>query len=264
MRGTYIGHGKMLISPIWGGKMVVPSDDLSVMPDLVINGAFDISLTQYMLRHIKEGSTVVDVGANIGYTTILLGRRVGKHGKVLAFEASPTNYDFAVENVKLNYLSHVDLFQLAVYKEAAVLPFLEPSRFRGGGSLKIKETQESLAINAPFDAFNIIEVNAVSLDEQLRDVGKIDFIKIDIEGGEYNAFLGMEGLLKNRKVDVVSFELNAGALGDELLPLRELLKSYATSHGVSFYIINAEGDPVIEDLEELFEIPHVDSILACF
>jgi hypothetical protein len=74
----------------------------------------------------------------------------------------------------------------------------------------------------------------------------------------------MEGLLKNRKVDVVSFELNAGALGDELLPLRELLKSYATSHGVSFYIINAEGDPVIEDLEELFEIPHVDSILACF
>jgi hypothetical protein len=48
------------------------------------------------------------------------------------------------------------------------------------------------------------------------------------------------------------------------LPLRELLRSYEASHGVSFYIINAEGDPVTEDLEELFEIPHVDSILACF
>jgi FkbM family methyltransferase len=264
MRGTYIGNGKMLISPIWGGKMVAPSDDLSLMPDLVIDGACDIALTNFILRHIKEGSTVIDVGSNIGYTTILLGRRVGKNGKVFAYEASPKNYDFTVENVKMNYLPHVDLFQLAVYRKEAVLPFLDPSRFRGGGSLKIEEIQKSLSINAPFDAFEIIEVKAVSLDDHLKDVGKIKFIKIDIEGGEYNAFLGMESLIRNRQIDVVSFELNSVGLGDELLALRDLLKSYEASYGVSFYTISAEGNTVIEELEVLFEIPHIDNVLVCF
>ena len=51
------------------------------MPDLVIDGACDIALTNFILGHIKEGSTVIDVGSNIGYTTILLGRRVGKKWK---------------------------------------------------------------------------------------------------------------------------------------------------------------------------------------
>ena len=264
MRGTYIGNGKMLISPIWGGKMVAPSDDLSVMPDLVIDGAYDIALTNFILRHIKEGSTVIDVGSNIGYTTILLGRRVGKNGKVFAYEASPQNYDFSVENVKMNYLPHVDLFQLAVYKKEAVLPFLDPSRFRGGGSLKIEEIRKSFSVNASFDACKIIEVKAVSLDDHLKGVGKIHFIKLDIEGGEYNAFLGMENLIKKRQVDVVSFELNAVGLGDELLPLRDLLKSYEASYGVSFYTISAEGDTVMEELEVLFKIPHIDNVLVCF
>ena len=264
MRGTYIGNGKMLISPIWGGKMVAPSDDLSLMPDLVIDGACDIALTNFILRHIKEGSTVIDVGSNIGYTTILLGRRVGKNGKVFAYEASPKNYDFTVENVKMNYLPHVDLFQLAVYKREAVLPFLEPSRFRGGGSLKIEEAQRSLSINAPFDAFEIIEVKAVSLDDHLKNVGKINFIKLDIEGGEYNALLGMESLIKRRQVDVISFELNAGALGDELVPLREMLKSYEACYGVSFYTLDAEGNTVTQELEELFNIPHIDNVLVSF
>ena len=122
--------------------MVAPSNDLSVMPDLVIDGAFDIALTNFILRHIKEGSTVIDVGSHIGYTTILLGRRVGNNGKVFAYEASPRNYDCAVENVRMNYLPHVQLFQLAVYKKEAALPFLDPSRFRGGGSLKIEETRK--------------------------------------------------------------------------------------------------------------------------
>jgi FkbM family methyltransferase len=264
MRGTYIGNGKVLISPIWGGKMLAPSDDLSIMPDLVIDGAFDIALTNFMLSHIREGSTVIDVGTHIGYTTILLGRRVGKDGKVLAYEASPKNYEFTLANVKMNYLAHVDLFQLAVYKKEAVLPFLEPSRFRGGGSLKIEEAQRSLSINAPFDAFEIIEVKAVSLDDHLQNVGKINFIKLDIEGGEYNALLGMESLIKRRQVDVISFELNAGCLGDELVPLRDVLKSYEASYGVSLYTISAEGNTVREKLEVLFKIPHIDNVLVCF
>jgi FkbM family methyltransferase len=167
-----------------GGKMLAPSDDLSITPDLVIDGAFDIALTNFIIRYIPEGSTVIDVGANIGYTTILLGRRVGKHGRVFAYEASPRNYEFAVANAKMNYLSHVDLFQLAVYKKEAALPFLEPSRFRGCGSLKSKQAQKSLSINVPPESFEIIEVKAVSLDDHISNVGRIGFVKIDVEGGE--------------------------------------------------------------------------------
>ena len=107
-------------------------------------------------------------------------------------------------------------------------------------------------------------MNAVSLDDHLKDVGRINFIKMDIEGGEYNAFLGMESLIKKRQVDMVSFELNAGGLGDELLPLRNLLKSYEASYGVSFYTMSADGNTAIEELEVLFKIPHVDNVLVCF
>jgi len=73
VHGIYIGNNKMLVAPKWGGKLVVPSDDLSITRGLILSGTFELLLTQFFINNVKFGNTVFDIGANIGYFTVLLG-----------------------------------------------------------------------------------------------------------------------------------------------------------------------------------------------
>jgi FkbM family methyltransferase len=263
LRATYIGNGRMLVAPAWGGKMVAPSDDLSLMPDLAIQGAFDIGLTNFIIANVQTGMTVVDVGANIGYITILLGHRVGSEGKAIAYECSPKNFEFLEENIKMNYIPQVGLYQLAVSDTTGdIISFYEPTRFRGSGSTK-SEIVDAFKVLAPFDELKKIEVSTVSLDYHLKDTGFIHFMKIDIEGGEYKAFLGMKELIENNKVGMVAFEMNSSALMDELEPMLNLMKEYRDK-GARFFIINLEGILIEQELEHLFSQVHVDNIVVKF
>jgi uncharacterized YccA/Bax inhibitor family protein len=89
MRGTYIGGQRMLVVTVYGGKLIIPSMDLSLSPELIISGSLELPLTKYLIKNIKQGFTVFDIGANLGYFTVLLGMLVGPTGKVFAYEPNP-------------------------------------------------------------------------------------------------------------------------------------------------------------------------------
>src|SRR5215207_1639071 len=60
LHGTYVGDERMLISTVWGGRVLVPSNDLSLMPELVAHGTYDVPFTAFVQRHMKPGDTVID------------------------------------------------------------------------------------------------------------------------------------------------------------------------------------------------------------
>jgi len=252
LRGIYIGNNKSLVSPVWGGKLIVPADDLSLSPDLLLHGVHEPELTNYFLKNIKNGFTVLDVGANLGYFTVLLGYLVGPGGKVMAYEADPDMYSFLMDNISINYLhQQVDLHNKAVYSSTASLSFYSTERFKGHASIYPHGDHYFRHYN---DVVKQIQVQAEHLDIYQGKIDHIDLIKMDIEGGEYQAFMGMAGLLESRVVDTVVFEINRPMLNKDWSPLYSFLSQLAERHGVRFFNLTMEGDTVPTDLDRLFSV----------
>ena len=89
LHGSYVGGGRVLVAPTWGGRLLLPSDDISLMPELIASGTYDAPFTAFVQRHIRPGDTIIDVGAHVGLFTLLLAYQVWEYGRVIAYEANP-------------------------------------------------------------------------------------------------------------------------------------------------------------------------------
>lgn len=247
MHGTFIGNNKMLVFPVWGGRLLISSEDLSLMPDLVQNGLIEAPLTNFLLNNVKESSIVIDVGANIGYFTVLLGYLVGPSGKVIAYEANPTIFPFLQDNISLNYLcDRVELNNKAVYSSQGNISFYANDKFQGNSSIYMHN--DLYYKHYPQDKTSEIKVESEPLDNYLGKYPKIDMIKIDIEGGEYHAFLGMENLLKGRMVGYIVFEFNREMLQHDEKSFCKLLKHYRDTLGFRLHAISDKGELIPFDI----------------
>jgi FkbM family methyltransferase len=197
---------------------------------LSIRGYHEKTATRIARGSIKEGDTVIDIGANIGYYTLLFAKWVGPTGKVYAFEPEPTNFQLLEKNVKANNYKNITIFQKAVSDKNDKLSFYI--------------SDESSAANQLFKPqkfSQIIDVDSVKLDECLPIDEKIDFIKLDIQGAEGTAIKGMNSILKNNSNTVIMQEWWPDAIkkygmdSDEHLKILEKL-------GYSFYEIDGQND----------------------
>ena len=136
---------------------------------------------------IKKGDVVLDIGANIGFYTLLFAKLVGKEGKVYAFEPEPNNFALLKKTIEYNNLKNVILEQKAVSDKNGT-NFLMLSKDIGGHKI----------IN--YSTSNSLKVESICLDEYFNNFyGKINFIKIDAEGHEGKIFYGMQKLLKKNQ-----------------------------------------------------------------
>jgi FkbM family methyltransferase len=161
----------------------------------VIAGAYEPIETAFVRRHVKEGMIVLDIGANIGWYTVLMAKLVGAAGHVEAFEARDELADRLRRTVAENKLDNVSVHQCAL---AAV---------DGEGTIVIS--------NDNFGAAHLIEPAATGGATQpvaLRRLGSVisravDFIKIDVEGAEKLVFDGAGAMLR-RDRPLILCEIN--------------------------------------------------------
>ena len=261
MHGVYIGDNKMLIKTVWGGKLITSNKDMSLMPDLVANGLIESPLTKFLMNNVKEGDTVIDVGANIGYYTILTGFRVGNSGKVIAFEANDSTYSFLMDNVSINYLAdRVKLFNKAVYSQNQELSFYTTERFSGNASIHQpdKEYYDYFLVDKGMEEK---KVQAIALDTFFDNNEVINYIKVDIEGGEYHCLLGMQDLIKTKRVKTVIFELNKLRSREDAEKLYTLLTNFQNNYGVRYGVVNNEGQVNEFPLEQIFKYDFIPSVV---
>jgi len=156
----------------------------------------------YFHEVLREGMTVVDVGAHIGTYTTLAAEKVGKNGKVIAIEPEPKNYKQLLENIKLNNFQNVIPKNIALFNH------------EGHEKLYVSPLSSTHSLLFKKDAISSIEVQTKTLDNLLEELNlkKVEIIKIDAEGAELPILKGAEKTLKtnpNIKIFVASYHYPA-------------------------------------------------------
>ena len=260
--GAYIGNGKILIKTAWGMRLIASSSDMSLMPTLMVDGVIEIGLTNWLLKNKEEflGGLVIDVGANIGYFTVLLGCIVGDKGAVIAYEANPKVYSLLKESIYLGQLQdRTSLINKAVSSGFSTIPFYTSTKYQGNSS--IHEHGDSYKTQFATDEFETIDVKSEPLDIYSSISGRIKLIKIDVEGAEYEVLRGMEKLLDYGMVENIVLELNKKMLGDDVDRLHALFVEMQNKYEAQFYVFSPSGDTVAVIIDDIFAQDYIDNIL---
>jgi FkbM family methyltransferase len=154
----------------------------------------------------KEGDTVVDIGAHMGRYTITSSKSVGESGRVIAVEAHPYNFRLLQDNLRLNKLTNVCALNLAVYSKKARLKLYLPDEDLGYTGHHSLMTNYLATKNRKQKEGRYIEVQADTLDNLLRSKGitTVNWIKIDVEGAEYEVLKGaVETLAESKDISIL-------------------------------------------------------------
>jgi len=209
---------KSNIVEIEGRKMFTQNNDGLALSIFKI---YEPNQTKIVKKYVHEGDVVIDVGAHVGYYTLLMAQLVGKNGKVYSFEPDPVNFELLKKSVEINGFENVVLIQKAVSDTTEKIKL-----FLGDNDSAINRIYDAKL----GDAKKSIDVESITIDEYFKENDKLfNFIKIDSEGSEAKIINGMEKFLtKNRKLIMMTefFPFLIKKSGDEP---KQYLKSLENS-----------------------------------
>lgn len=189
-----LSHFKPNVIEIQGHKMFLDEKDCL---RLSVHGTYEQLETDVIKKEIKKGDVVLDIGAHIGYYTLIFARLVGTEGRVFAFEPDPKNFSILKKNIEINGYQNVTLIQCAVSDTTGKIKLYLSNDTKLNTVYKLDESKKC------------IEVETIKIDDFLKDYHReINFIKIDIEGSETAAFRGMSLLLQKNKDIKIATEFN--------------------------------------------------------
>lgn len=173
---------------------LVPGDIIS--GNIAFTGFYELELTKKIAGLGRLGGTLVDVGANMGYFSLLWASLSPKN-KVIAFEASPRVAQKARTNIERNhYQDRITLHEIAVGHEADEIQFRANSELQTGWGTIVSDNSDK-TITVPMKRL-----------DQMIEGNTVDVLKIDIEGADTWAILGAENLLQKKAIKMIFFEEN--------------------------------------------------------
>jgi FkbM family methyltransferase len=191
---AYLGGDIALTKTVYGHKMYVDTRS-QVGACYLMDGYWEEWVTRRLKDHVRPGMHAVDVGANMGFFTLLLCDLVGPEGHVTAFEPWPRYHDLVRHNLELNgFQKRSSVVNKAVSDSTGRAEFNFESAY-GTGSLT-GGLRDFIAAHGSAFRGETSNVDTVTLDEFLADAGRpIDFIKIDVDGAEAKVLHGMQRLI---------------------------------------------------------------------
>ena len=181
-------------------SLFASNDDLAVGRH-VVGGAYESKIAEVFYRHVKPGMSVVDIGANIGYFTMLLASLVEPSGLVVAVEPNPENIKLLEASRRVNGCDQVLVIQAAAGRHTGLLA-LNVSHSNGMTG-ELPDNVDAVFAARPVPCF--------ALDAILPKDRPINLVKIDAEGAELNALIGLSGTIDRDRPVIVS-EFSPGML----------------------------------------------------
>ncbi len=173
-------------------------------------GIYDLVTTEAIYRLVDDGEIVLDIGANIGYYTGLMSKKVGKTGKVLAFEPQCEIFQKLKENIcmcekKLGY-QNVNLYNIALSDLNGRGLMHSPLDFEVNSGQAFILSDEASKNVKNINENNTFTVQLACLDAYVNDYHKIGLLKIDVEGYELKVFEGGINTIKKQIIRDIIFE----------------------------------------------------------
>jgi FkbM family methyltransferase len=144
-------------------------------------GTWEPNVLRAVTSSVRPGMAVIDIGAHIGYYTLLFAKCVGLSGRVASFEPTPPNFEVLQKNVQLNNLQNVQTFPEAVFSRNQEITINVPSGLINSGGASINR----------MDGATQVRARAITLDSFCASAGFCpDFLKLDVEGAEHDVLMG--------------------------------------------------------------------------
>ncbi|MFZ5784753.1 MAG: FkbM family methyltransferase [Pseudomonadota bacterium] len=224
---AYLGQGLVLARILGRHKIFLRSSDRGFACHLMLDGFWEMWLTQFLAQTVKPGMRVVDVGANYGYYTLLMADAVGESGQVIAVEPSPDAAALLAETLALNgFTGRTQLVPQALGAAPGSALLFTPD----------SEPKNALLVGQPdLPGGQTQEVPVTTLDALALDGRRVDLIKVDAEGAEEAIVAGMQGVIA-RDRPLLVLEYNAARYADPAGFLDGLVSIYGgaqelTGHG---------------------------------
>jgi FkbM family methyltransferase len=253
---VYVGNDRAWLRTEWGGKLIVDTNDLLMSPWLLLDGVWEPDVTEWFRSTLKPGMTFIDIGANVGYFSVLAAFLVGWGGRVIAFEAMPATYELLAKNVIVNWMTTFSTAEnVALYSDSRRLKFYIRKYYHGNSSLAGISHEEGRL----YDDIEEIEVEAISLDEYLcKNPARPDVIKVDVEGSELQVFKGARQTLASNPDVIVMCEWSQDQIRTAKDDPAELVEELR-GHGFKAYRIDTGMKRI--SYEELLEVPYCNIVL---
>jgi len=224
----------LLPSGVW---WVVRDDHAGPM---VYEGRFECAEVAFVNRFLQPGMIALDLGAHHGYYTLLASKLVGLRGKVFAFEPSPRERKALLLHVRMNLCWNVRVQALALGEEETEADL----HVVDGGESGCNSLRPPSVVGKT----SPVRVRVTRLDDWLdeRKIGRVDFIKLDVEGAELDVLKGASRLLERRPRPVILAEVQ----DVRTLPWGYRAKDiidHLTNHGYTWFTLSDAG--CVENLD---------------
>ncbi|MFE2374711.1 FkbM family methyltransferase [Streptomyces sp. NPDC059398] len=218
-----------------GARFALDTQDL-IQRYLYLFGCWEPNMTHWLTGRLRPGDTFVDVGANIGYFSVLASRAVGGSGRVVAVEASPVFHRRLLQQARLNGCGNIRAVNTAVADTRKLLTFVLASSHNMGANSIV-----------PYDgsAESVFDIEALPLAEVLRpdEITTARVIKVDVEGAEGSVVRGLAPVLGSLRPDAeITVEVTPdrmAQLGDSVDELLETMRG----HGFHVYRLANDYTP---------------------
>lgn len=232
-----------------------------MLNDLTAGRLYESETSQFLGAALRPGDTFIDVGAHVGYFSMLAAALVGPAGRVISFEPDTANYAHLLEHVERNAAAQVLPVPLAVGAEPRVADFFINDDNDGGHGLWEVGTHPFNARTR--EARRTRKVFLTTLDDFLDAGGsrRVKAIKIDAEGSEVAVLTGARRLLEQHAVPFIVAEINRFALS-AMGTSEAALRAMMTALGYETYLFQP-GQTVLHRLtaDQTVETDHVFNVL---
>jgi FkbM family methyltransferase len=220
---AYLGEHTALARVLGNHLMYVDTRDLSLAPHMLMNGYWEMWVTEAICNYVRPGMRCLDVGANCGYFTLLLSELVGDKGWVRAIEPQRDVFVRLARSVMVNGLHQASCDCIAASDTYGELQLMSNPEWSGSASVKEWGGSNSSQ-----------KVPTTRLDDWYP--GEVDFVKIDVQGHEMEVLAGMSGLIERSPAIAIAMEFSPTEHPDPKASLEKI-----RSYGLTIRTIGTDG-----------------------
>lgn len=219
----------------------------TVDKEIYLHGVYEPFFLKVIKENLNEGDIYIDIGMNIGQHALFASRCVGISGKVYGFEPIEYIYNQVQKSIEKNKSEYNDFNNIEIFNNGC-------GNLKEDLKINISDSNAgSSSLVATYDSDNSEIVKIDKLDNLLKDIEKVNFIKIDVEGFEYEALLGAENIINKYKPKILI----------EYSPYYYIKNESSKENGVKIFNFLKSFDYKIYDLEnnnKEVDIDYLDNI----